>query len=215
MPGLSTSLHVDMLRSRTLPRRILQAVRREIRRQPYGSQWGEPETVPPLRFVRDHWVRPFVDADRTALEIGPGGGRWTRYLSGFGTLYLVDYHEELLRELRKTMDAPNTVFIKNNGTDFPGVPDRSVDFLFSFGTFVHLDADVIGAYLENMHRILKPDASAVLHYSDKTKVMARETPSFSDNDPQRMRALVTAAGFTIVQEDLTTLWHSSLIRFRP
>jgi hypothetical protein len=27
-----------------------------------------------------------------------------------------------------------------------------------------------------------------------------------------MRTMVTEAGFTIVEEDLTTLWHSSLIR---
>lgn len=214
MPDLSTTLHVNMLRSRTLPRRIYRAVRQEIAQQPYGNQWGSPETVPPLRFVRDRWVRPYVDPSKTALEIGPGGGRWTRYLTGFKSLYVVDYHEELLHELARNVDAPNIVPVKNNGTDFPTIPDASIDFLFSFGTFVHFDHELIASYLVNMRRILKPSGSAVLHYSDKTKVMARETPSFSENDPERMRALVDTAGYAIIREDLTTLWHSSLIEFR-
>ncbi len=105
------------------------------------------------------------------------------------------------------------VYVHNNGTDFPGIQDKVIDYLFSFGTFVHLDADIISAYLENMKRILKPSATAVIQYSDKTKIMAQVNPSFADNDPVRMRAMVTEAGFEILDEDLTSLWHSSMIRF--
>jgi SAM-dependent methyltransferase len=103
----------------------------------YGLQWGDPDHYPPLVPIRDHWVLPHVRPDRTALEIGPGGGRWTRYLLPFKQLYVVDYHAELLAELRKNFVHPNIIEILNNGTDFPGVPPRSVDFVFSFGCFVH------------------------------------------------------------------------------
>jgi len=34
----------------------------------------------------------------TAVEIGPGGGRWTRYLLGFKSIYA----DEVLREFAKT-----------------------------------------------------------------------------------------------------------------
>ena len=33
--------------------------------------------------------------------------------------------------------SENIIEILNNGTDFPGVPAASVDFVFSFGVFVH------------------------------------------------------------------------------
>jgi ubiquinone/menaquinone biosynthesis C-methylase UbiE len=126
----------------------------------------------------------------------------------------VDYYQELLDELRKNIpNRPNVVFVKNNGTDFPSVPDNAVDYIFSFGTFVHLQASVIDAYLGNLGRILKSGGNAVIQYSDKTKVMARENPAFFQNTPDEMRAMVTRAGFRIVEEDVTTLWHSSLIRF--
>jgi SAM-dependent methyltransferase len=216
MPDLSTPVHTNMLRSHSLPRRLYRAVRKELARKgPYGMEWGDPESVPPLKYVKDHWVTPYVDPHRTGVEIGPGGGRWTRFLIGFERLYVVDYHQELLDELRKTVDLPNMVFIKNNGTDFPSVPDTSIDFLFSFGTFVHLDRPVIEAYLANIGRILKKDGNAVVHYSDKNKIMARDNATFSDNDPERMRKLVEDSGFRVLEEDLTTLWHSSLIRFAP
>ena len=85
--------------------------------------------------------------------------------------------------------------------------------MFSFGTFVHLDQDLIKEYLVNIRSIIKPGANVVIHYSDKGKAMARSNEGFSDNDPETMRRLVTESGYRIVEEDVTTMWHSALIRF--
>jgi ubiquinone/menaquinone biosynthesis C-methylase UbiE len=148
----------------------------------------------------------------TSAERNPGGGRWTRYLLPFHKVYVVDYHQELLDELRRNFRELNMVFIKNNGSDFPGVPAKSVDFVFTFGTFVHLDTPLIGAYLKNIREVLRPGGNAVVHYSDKTKIMARENTGFSENTPDKMRQMVLQAGFKILEEDLTTMWHSSLMR---
>ena len=115
--------------------------------------------------------------------------------------------------MHKNCRADNLFLIKNNGTDFPGVPEHEVDFVFSFGTFVHLDIPLIQQYLRNIHAILKPGGTVVLQYSDMTKIMARENSGFADNDPERMRKMVADEGYQTLEEDLTTLWHSSLIRF--
>ena len=64
-----------------------------------------------------------------------------------------------------------------------------------------------------MKMILKPGANAVIQYSDKTKIMAQLNESFSQNTPEKMRTMVLNAGYTILEEDLTTMWHSSVIRF--
>jgi hypothetical protein len=219
MLGLDASFHLDPFRSsklaRSLPWRIFRAVRNEIRSGGvYGLQWGDPDTWPPLKFIRDRYVLPYVRSDHVALEIGPGGGRWTKYLLGFGKLYAVDYYDELLCELKKRYGKRNNVdFIKNNGTDFPGIPSHSVDYLFSFGTFIHLDLNIIEAYLDNMRMILRPGGNAVIHYSDKTKIMCRIDSAFSDNDATRMRLAVQSRGYRILEEDTTTLWHSSLLHF--
>ena len=218
MPGLNTSMHLDMLykwRTRKhLPLRLLRAIKTEIfSTDIYGSQWGDPEVVEPLMFIRYRYVLPYVNSAESAVEIGPGGGRWTRYLLDFEKLYVIDYHAEVLDELKKNLKKPNMEFVKNNGTDFPGVKERSIDYLFSFGTFVHLDTHLIGAYLTNMKPILKPEANVVIQYSDKTKIMAQTNKGFSENTPNEMRQMVLGAGYKILEEDLTTMWHSSIIAF--
>ena len=105
------------------------------------------------------------------------------------------------------------IFIKNNGTDFPDVERGAIDYLFSFGTFVHLDNHIIEAYLKNMKSIVKTSAHIVIQYSDKTKIMAQLNKDFSNTTPDKMRQMVLTAGYKIIEEDLTTLWHSSVICF--
>jgi len=218
MPPLSTDLHLRMYekgkKSRKLVTRLKSAFKMVFSSENiYGLEWGDPETVPPLGYVRDHFLKPNLSPDTTVLEIGPGGGRWTRYMLGVKKIYAVDYHSELLNELKRNLGSRNIEFVKNNGNDFPGIPDGSIDFLFSFGTFVHLDLDIIEQYLKNMLRILKPSGVAVLQYSDKNKPMAKANVGFSENTPEIMRQIVLKNGFTILEEDTMTLWHSSIIRF--
>jgi phospholipid N-methyltransferase len=218
MPKLDTNLHLDMYRSgkksRALSARIKQAIKvLYAKGDLYGLEWGNPETSPPLAYVRDHFLLPYVTRETTALEIGPGGGRWTRYMLDVERLYAIDYHQEILDELRSNFIRKNITFVKNNGTDFPGVPSESVDFIFSFGTFVHLDVEIIDQYLKNMKALLKPDSNVVIQYSDKSKPLGMSNQGFSQNDPETMRRLVSSHGYFIYEEDVKTLWHSSVIRF--
>jgi len=43
--------------------------------------------------------------------------------------------------------------------------------------------------------------------------MAQNNKGFSNNTPEKMRAMVLSTGYKILEEDLTTMWHSSIIRF--
>jgi SAM-dependent methyltransferase len=216
---LDTTLHIDQLarsrRGHLLPLRIVKAIYREVTNGPaiYGLEWGDPDTWTPLQYIRDRFVLPFVNPDHVAVDIGCGGGRWTRYLLGFKTVYAVDYYRELITEFRRRFSRYRHVTaIKNNGNDFPGVAPQSVDYILSFGCFGHINQDLIDSYLGNIKTILKPGGNAVIHYSDKNKAMAQQ-PGFADNTPEEMRALVRGHGFKIVQEDTTTMWNGAIIHF--
>ena len=207
MPSLTDPIHLNMLESSYRsgePQKLGL----------YGLQWGDPNSVPSLKFIRDTYILPYVNFDHRALEIGPGGGRWTRYLLSFRALYAVDNHQELLDELAKTFRAPNLSLIKNSGTDFPGIPEHSIDFVFSFGVFVHLELDVIREYLRCIYPLVTKLANIVIQYSDKTKEVAKNNIGFSQNTPEQMRYLVGEMGYTILEENLTVLPHSSIVRFR-
>ncbi len=201
-----TDLHLDKLR-KARERGLID------RFGLYGLQWGDPDERSDLVAVRDRFVWPLVHPDKVTVEIGPGGGRWTRYLVPCRTLYLVDRYPELLAELSRNFHAPNMVFVQNSGTDLPGIADKTVDLVFSYGTFVHFELPIIAAYLEEINRILKPGGDVVLQYADKTKPVGAETPSFPDCDPERIAALVRDTGFRIVEQEDTLLNNSGIIRF--
>ncbi len=209
MPELDTPLHLAMLQQ---ARSAGQIERDGL----YGLHWGDPQTDPALKTFRDRFVLPYVHPDRVAVEIGPGGGRWTRYLLGFGRLFAVDYHQPLLDELARSFRAPCLRMVKNSGTDFPGIADQSVDFAFSFGVFVHLDLAVIEGYFHELRRVLRDDGCAVIQYSDKTKEAARQHGDlFADTTPDIIIPMIERCGHRILEEDRTTLWHSSVVRFGP
>ena len=225
MPDLSTNLHLDMYQKwvkkragdeggnrRVGPGDVTGAAEGEL----YGLHWGDPDNLPPLMFIKNEYVLPHVGPDVDALEIGPGGGRWTRYLLPCRSVWLVDFHEEILDLVRQTFgEHDNLEFVHNTGSDFPGVPDESIDFLYSFGTFVHLDEPLVDSYLDNMRRILRPDATVVIQYSDKRKPMCARNKGFADMVPDRMRELLAQHGYRITGEDEWTMWHSSLVQFTP
>jgi hypothetical protein len=206
VPDLRTRLHLDMLAE-------ARTGRWPVAQDLYGLQWGDPNVVPWLRHVRDDFLLPFVQPDRVGVEIGPGGGRWSRYMLSLQRFYAVDFHQELLDELAKNFRTPGLFFVKNNGTDFPGIAEHSVDLVFSFGVFVHLDVPIIDAYLGSIAQIIRPGADVVLQYADKTKPEARDNPTFSDNNPEVMRALLATRGYRILRENVSTLPHSAIVHF--
>lgn len=205
MPDLDTKIHLNMLEG--------AKKRGETENLPYGMHWGDPNEKPFLAFVRDNYCANFVKPTSTVIEVGPGGGRWTRYLLGCEKLYAVDFHQELLDELQRFFPVPHLVPINNSGSDFPSVPDNSVDFIFSFGVFVHLDVHIVEGYLKEMVRVLKPGGQAAIQYPDKSKKQAALNDGFANNTPSKMRKMVMDAGLLIVSENLTVLPHAAIIHF--
>ncbi len=218
LSDLTSTLHTEQLKRESrglwLPVRIARAIKRELAVGGiYGIQWGDPDVWTPLQYIRDEFVLPFISPEHVALDIGCGGGRWTRQLLGFKKIYAVDYYEELLVPFRKSFGRHSHVIpLRNNGTDFPGIPPQSVDYVLSFGCFGHINQGLIDDYLRNLKAIVKPGANVVIHYSDKNKVMAQGS-GFSENTPERMRAMVSGHGYRILREDTTTMWNGAIIHF--
>ena len=93
MPDLDGTLHVKMVRpkkKRRLLPRIIAAIKRELASpNVYGLQWGDPDIVRPLRFIRDRYVLAYVRPEDTALEIGPGGAAVGRGIYSISKSYML------------------------------------------------------------------------------------------------------------------------------
>lgn len=100
------------------------------------------------------------------LEIGPGAGRWTEYLlEESGHLIGVDISEQCVIECRRRFAShPNASFVVGNGADLRSVATGSVDRIWSFDVFVHVNREDFASYLAEFARVLKPGGIGVLHH---------------------------------------------------
>jgi hypothetical protein len=131
----------------------------------WSESWGSPEaqwnaTVFPR-------IRRFLPVD-VILEIAPGYGRWTEFLRHHcKRLVGVDLNLNCIDGCKSRFEAyPNLTFHQNDGRSLASVPDASIDFVFSFDSLVHVEADTLDGYLSQFRRIMRPDAVAFLHHSN-------------------------------------------------
>lgn len=140
----------------------------------------------------------FVPA-HTILEIGPGFGRWTQFLRQFcDRLILVDLSARCIESCATRFAGdPNIEYHVNDGASLEMVPDRSVDFIFSFDSLVHAEADAIGAYLQQAARKLKPEGAGFVHHSNLSAFVNPRTGELRRfvTQPNWRAASVSAATF--------------------
>jgi SAM-dependent methyltransferase len=113
--------------------------------------------------------------DVRAMEIAPGYGRLTAYLKNYvSSLTLVDLTPQCIRACEQRFDADTHLqFFVNDGRSLSFAADNSIDFVFSFDSLVHADMAVMGAYLEEIERVLAIGGWAVLHHSNLAAELER------------------------------------------
>jgi ubiquinone/menaquinone biosynthesis C-methylase UbiE len=104
----------------------------------------------------------------TMVEIAPGFGRWTQYLKDLARhLVVVDLTEKCITVCRERFAAASNIsYFVNDGQSLRAAGDMSVDLIFSFDSLVHVEADVIEAYLHEFARTLSPNGVAFIHHSN-------------------------------------------------
>jgi SAM-dependent methyltransferase len=192
------------------------------RRHHLGDEWNTPEVVGlPIAateivdYIDGAVLEPYIGQVASLLEIGSGGGRFTAPLAERASqLIASDTSPSMLRLLRERFrDRPGISFLPLDGHDLRAIPDATLDAVFSYDVFVHLPAWHIYLYLEEIRRVLRPGARAVLHHANLTselgwkrflrdarRVRAGEAPQaqFSPMTPQLMRELAARAGLDVV-----------------
>ena len=89
------------------------------------------------------------------LEIGPGAGRWTEYLlEKCDQMFSVDISETSVRECERRFSGyPNAKFEMGNGHDLSSISTGSVDAVWSFDVFVHINKPQFKSYMVEFPRI--------------------------------------------------------------
>lgn len=127
----------------------------------------------------------------TILEIAPGFGRWTNYLKEHcERLEIVDSAQECIEACRRRFAGGTRIHChQNDGRSLAMIPDRSIDFVFSFDSLVHVRRDIVEDYVRQLAAKLKGDGTGFIHHSN----LGEYSSSVTERLPRRAHKLLTKA----------------------
>jgi SAM-dependent methyltransferase len=104
----------------------------------------------------------------TILEIAPGYGRWTHFLKELcDEMVIVDLAQACIDHCRERFSDDHHISAHvNDGKSLDMVADGSIDLAFSFDSLVHVEHDVIDAYLSQLATKLTPNGIGFIHHSN-------------------------------------------------
>lgn len=163
----------------------------------YGDLlWGHPDVHPWLGPVRD-LARELSPEGSVVVEIGAGGGRWSRYLwERAAKVILVDGTKASESAIRRDCLPPEgrVEYVVSPTGDLEGVPTSSVDAVFSFDTFVHFHDQLFARYVQEVGRVLKPGGKFALHYATELGPLLHFFRYYS---PEEVVAMLAQAGMHV------------------
>ncbi len=139
----------------------------------HGDEWSGMAAAcgQPYEQWKAALVETFIVSSLTptsdVLEIAPGHGRWTEHLlAGAGSVEIVDINQDCLDVCRVRFDDdPRLRGHLTTGSSLEFIATRSIGFVWSFDSFVHMDSDVIKGYLNEFARVIRPGGRAIIHHA--------------------------------------------------
>jgi ubiquinone/menaquinone biosynthesis C-methylase UbiE len=162
-----------------------------------GEEWSETWGGSESQWFRVIYPRihAYVPVG-SILEIAPGFGRWTNYLRHHcSQLTIVDLAPQCIEACKQRFSEDSHIkYHVNDGTSLEMVPDKSIDFVYSFDSLVHVESDVIESYLAQLANKLKPNGVGFIHHSNIGEYAARD---FSPNKRlhRKVRTFLTQMGY--------------------
>lgn len=141
---------------------------------------------------------PFLAQDKKVLEIGSGGGVFTKRIFPWAAeLTCIDV-------VPQTPGAICDKYIELDNQDYfcTGVPDNSIDFAFSYNVFCHLSNEAIRQYLTSVNRILAPGGDFVFMLSSYGGELGTLLPVGHFAQDERTLDLVIGEGWDIVSRNM-------------
>ena len=159
-----------------------------------GKEWSiSPEWE---KSVIENFLRPNVPQGSSTVEVGPGGGRWTgELIARCESLKAVDISEACILLCRERFKQhSNAEFLVGSGSDLCAIPSQSVDAVWSFDVFVHVNKEEFKNYAAEFFRILRPLGRGVIHHGS---IGGKNGGWRSDATTANVAEFLTGAGLKI------------------
>ena len=161
-----------------------------------GEEWSRDEAW--KQSVIHAFVDRYIPASSSILEIGPGGGRWTEVLLERSSSYIgIDISASCIEACRaRFADKDHARFEVGSGSDLAAVPTSSIDALWSFDVFVHINRSEVEKYADEFNRVLKPGAIAIVHHGTVGGALGGWRSNLTQ---EAMMEILGSRGFNIVE----------------
>ncbi len=165
-----------------------------------GEEWTPSQEW--KEAILNELLRPHIPAGSCVLEIGPGAGRWTEYLIPLASrLILVDITPACIALCRARFASESHIeYHVNDGRTLPFVSAASVDAIWSFDTFVHIEPRDIHSYVREFARVLRPGGVAVVHHA---RCGCHRRSWRSDMTAEQMVEFCNEAGLVVVRQQVS------------
>lgn len=127
-----------------------------------------PNAVAPRGIVDA--IAKYTKPGCTMAEIGPGYGLVSEhFIERAGLYHAVDFSGAVLYDMFEHRFGRHIEKIRTHldaSARMPDIPDASVDVLFSFDVFVHINTDVVYQFAKTFKRVLSNKGVALIHVMD-------------------------------------------------
>ena len=122
-------------------------------------------------------------------------------------LTLVDMNPECIRYCRDMFSGDDRVsYFVNDGVSLPAVRDGSIDFVFSWDSFVHMQRYVIERYMAELWSKMKSGAIGAIHhsflYAGNDEYSFDNIQGRSNFSPKLFELLCIKYGFELIDQKL-------------
>ena len=139
-----------------------------------GEEWtcdAQYRGLDPLRWKNNlinEMILKYFRRNSIILEIGPGAGRWTEFLHPLAkNLIVADISKKCLNICKKRFNTVDKIEYRIIDKKLEFIDNNTIDHVWSYDVFVHINPSDVEKYVEDFSRILKPGGVAIIHHSGK------------------------------------------------
>ncbi len=112
------------------------------------------------------------------LEIGCGGGQWSKYiynLDVFDKIYCIDVLSQEHNNFWNYVGTKDKIeYFQVKDFSLNCIPDNSLDYVFSYDVFCHISYSGQSEYLKNLYKKCKENCKIFIMYADPEKYLQSE-----------------------------------------
>jgi hypothetical protein len=191
----------------------------------YPAYLNKVDNVSTLHATYLKCIKPYINQNTIALEIGVGRGAWTKCMLDAKEIIALDIYSAEHNKFYEHVGINQKIkYFEVNDFTCSMVPEDYVTYMFSYGCLCHVSFDGCKEYAKNLYSKLKVGAQCfwmVAGYDKYNSTSAHKLPREEDSispgrwfdNWQKLCEILPNIGYKILETDTKTNIRDPIIHF--